>query len=337
VVKKDDRNTDMTDHYETLGVERGASIDEIKKAYRKLAMKHHPDRGGDAEKFKAINQAHEILSSPDKRAHYDQFGTDDPMQSGGPGPDMADIFSQMFAGGMPHGMGPHPGRRQDHNHVIELTLDEVYHGTTKGIKVSVTKPCFSCLRKCQQCNGQGMITGVQNMGFISQMLQRPCHVCQTACQLPTGCPQCHHQRYTNQAVTLNLNIQKGVTDGTSRKIDGLGEQARNPNERSGDLIVIFRLKKHPKFERNGNDLRYKLTITLEEAINGYTFTVPHFEGPLTFNTHDFAPVIDPRVDYRVDGKGLTENSNMYLNFDIQYPRDPSLRFTLTPVSAAPAS
>ena len=102
-----------------------------------------------------------------------------------------------------------------------------------------------------------------------------------------------------------------------------------PGERPGDLIVVFRIKAHPKFERNGNDLRYTLTITLEEAVNGYTFTVPHFEGPLTFKTHDFASVVDPRRDYRVDGKGLTEDSNLYLNFDIQYPRDPSLRFTLT--------
>jgi len=325
VVKKDAQSTDMTDHYETLGVSRGASVDEIKKAYRKLAMKYHPDKqGGDADKFKAINHAHEILSDPDKRARYDQFGTDEPMQ----GPDMADLFSQMFAGGMP-GMGPQaPGRRQDHSHVIELTLDEVYHGTTKGIKVSITKPCFACLKKCQQCNGQGMVTGIQNMGFISQMLQRPCHACQTAGQIPTGCPQCQHQRYMTNVVTLNMNIQKGIIDGTSRKIDGLGEQARTPNERPGDLNIIFRFKKHPKFDRNGNDLRYKLSITLEESINGYTFTVPHFSGPLTFSTYDFASVIDPRVDYRVDGKGLTDDSNLYINFDIQYPRDSSLRFNI---------
>lgn len=321
----------MTDHYATLGLERGASVDDIKRAYRKLAMKYHPDKqGGDADKFKAINQAHEILSDPEKRARYDQFGTDEPMQGG---PDMNDIFSQMFAGGMP-GMAPQPGRRQDHNHIIELTLDEVYHGTSKGIKVSVTKPCFACLRKCPQCNGHGMISGIQNMGFISQMLQRPCHACQAAGHMPMGCPQCDHQKYKTQAVTLNMNIQKGILDGTTRKIDGLGEQARTPSERPGDLNIIFRLKKHPRFERNGNDLRYKLTITLEEAINGYTFTVPHFGGQLTLVTHDLAPVIDPRVDYRVDGKGLTEDSNLYLNFDVQYPRDPSLRFTLTPALAS---
>jgi DnaJ family protein A protein 2 len=146
--------------------------------------------------------------------------------------------------------------------------------------------------------------------------------------MPTGCAKCEHKRHTSQSVTLNLNIQKGVTDGSSRKIDGLGEQPRSPGEIPGDLIIVFRIKAHPKFERNGNDLRYKLTVTLEEAINGFVFTIPHFGGTLTYTTHDFAPVVDPRRDYRVDGKGLTENSNLYLNFDIQFPRDPSLRFKL---------
>lgn len=323
----------MSDHYETLGIQRDASVDEIKKAYRKLAMKHHPDKpGGDPEKFKAINQAHEILSDGDKRARYDQFGTDDPMGGGGPGPDMSEVFSQMFGG-----MQRPNGRRQDHHHTIDLSLEEVYTGVTKKIRASVTKPCFACLRKCQQCNGQGFVTGVQNMGFISQMLQRPCHICQTAGQMPTGCPQCGNQRYTSQTLTLNMNIQKGVADGSAHKIDGLGEQARTPSERAGDLVVIFRIKPHPKFERNGTDLRHKLTVTIEEVINGYTFTVPHFGGPLTFTTHDFAPIIDPRVDYKVTGKGLTDDSNLYLNFDIQYPRDPSLRFTLAPVPAAAAA
>lgn len=315
------------DHYQTLGVERSASIDDIKKAYRKLAMKYHPDRqGGDPEKFKAINQAHETLSDPEKRNRYDQFGTDEPGGGSG-GPDMSEFFQNMF--GVQRQQN---GRRNDHQHVVDLSLEEVYTGTAKTIRITTTRPCFACLRKCGQCNGSGFITGVQNMGFISQMLQRPCPACQAAGQIPTGCAQCEHKRTTTQVVTLNMNIPKGVTDGTARKIDGLGEQPRSPNERPGDLIVVFRIKAHPKFERNGNDLRYKLTVTLEEAINGFTFTVPHFGGPLTLKTHDLAPVIDPRRDYRVDGKGLTEDSNLYLNFDVQFPRDPSLRFKLVPAT-----
>jgi DnaJ-class molecular chaperone len=124
---------------------------------------------------------------------------------------------------------------------------------------------------------------------------------------------------TNTA-SINLNIGPGVEDGVSQVIEGLGEQARSPNERPGNLIVIFRIKKHPKFERNGHDLRYKLTISFEESVNGYEFVVPHFLGPLPLKTHDLDAVIDPRKDYKIEGKGLTRASHMYINFDVQYPR-----------------
>jgi DnaJ-class molecular chaperone len=313
-------------HYDTLGIDRGASVDEIKKAYRKLAVKHHPDKpGGDAEKFKKINQAHETLSDPDRRAKYDQFGTDDPQQQMPQGPDISQVFQNMFSGGgMPFGQGGGGGngRRGDHKHVIELSLDEVFTGVTKTLKVTITKPCFACLHKCSVCNGAGMLSEVQNMGFISQMFQRPCHGCQGGGQLPRGCAQCHHQRHVTNAASLNLNISPGLEDGTSQVIEGLGEQARSPNERSGHLQVIFRIKKHPKFERNGHDLRYKLTVSFEESVNGFEFVVPHFSGPLTLKTHDLDNVIDPRKDYKVDGKGLTKEANLYINFDVQYPRVP---------------
>jgi DnaJ family protein A protein 2 len=318
-------------HYETLGIDRGASVDEIKKAYRKLALKHHPDRGGDPEKFKAINQAHETLSDQERRARYDQFGTDDPQPQG---PDLSQMFHHMFSGA--GGGGNRPGRRGDHQHVIELTLDEVYTGTTKSIKATVTKPCFACLRTCGPCRGQGMVSEVQNMGFISQMFQRPCSQCTGSGRLPNGCSQCHHQKNTTNVVSINLNVGPGLEDGTSQRIEGLGEQARTPNERPGDLIVIFRIKKHPKFERNGHDLRYKLTVTFEESVNGFEFSIPHFSGPILVNTHDLDNVIDPRKDYRLTGKGLTKEANMYVNFDIQYPR---VRYTThaAPDPATPAS
>ena len=318
------------DHYETLGVSRDASTDDIKKAYRKLAMKHHPDKpGGDPELFKKINQAHETLSNPERKAHYDHTGSDEP--SGG-GPNMADIFAQMFGG---HGGSPfgQVGRRkrQDSQHIIELSFDEVFHGTTKTVKITCQKPCFACLRTCVQCHGQGMVTAVQNMGFMSQMFQQPCPACHAAGHIPSGCEKCAHKKHTTQVVNLNINIQAGIEDGSMRRIDDLGEQARSPNEKSGDLIVIFRIKKHPLFERNGNDLRFTQVISLEDSISGTTFTVPHFSGDVVVKTHDFGPVIDPRRDYKIDGKGLTRNAHLYIHFDVQYPTDPSLRYTLTPV------
>jgi DnaJ-class molecular chaperone len=308
------------DFYQTLEVPRDANQDEIKKAYKKLALKNHPDRGGDAEKFKAISRAYETLSDPEKRARYDQFGTDEPVPQG---PDLSGIFEQMF---QRRGRG-----REDHHHVVQLTLDEVYTGTTKTIKVTMKRPCQTCLRNCPQCNGQGVIQEMNQMfGMIAQMFSRPCGMCQGACMLPTGCPQCHHQRHTTQQVSLNLNIGKGIEDGTSQVIEGLGEQARTPKERSGNLVITFRIRPHPLFERHGNNLRYKQTITFEESVNGFGFTVPHFGGSFPFHTHDVAAVIDPRRDYEVRGKGLTPDSSLFLNFDVQYPRDFSGLFRVLP-------
>ena len=303
-------------------------------------MKLHPDKpGGDPEKFKKINQAHETLSDPERRARYDQFGTDDPQQQPPQGPDISNIFQSMFGGGGPGGpFGPRPGpgRRGDHQHIIELSLEEVFKGVTKTLKITVVKPCFSCQNKCQACNGQGMISEVQNMGFISQMFQRPCPHCQGAGHMSRGCPQCQHQKQTTNVVSINLNVGPGIEDGVSQVIEGLGEQPRSPNEMPGNLVVTFRIKKHPKFERNGHDLRYKITISFEESVNGFEFTVPHFLAPFTVKTQDLDHVIDPRKDYKVPGKGLTQEANMYINFDVQYPRVRySTHAASAPVSATP--
>jgi DnaJ-class molecular chaperone len=318
------------DYYETLGVDRSASVDEIKKAYRKLAMRHHPDKpGGDAEMFKNINQAHEVLSDPDRRARYDQFGTDEGQGHAGPGPDISQIFEQMFAG---RG-GPSGGR--DHQHVVSLSLEEVYTGVTKTMKITVNRPCFSCLVKCSPCNGSGATQSMNHMfGPFGQMFSSPCQACRGAGKVPKGCSACGGQKSVTNTVTVNINVGKGIEDGTMQKIDGLGEQARTPNERPGDLIIIFRIKSHPLFERHGNNLRYKQTITLKESIEGFGFTIPFFDGPFSFHTHDLASVIDPRRDYEIKGKGLKADANMYLNFDVQYPRDIGARFRLTESDAS---
>jgi DnaJ-class molecular chaperone len=304
--------------YELLELSKDATHEEIKKSYKKLALKYHPDRGGDAEKFKLINRAYETLSDPEKKSRYDQFGTDEPMHQG---PDFSQMFETMF--------NRRPKGLSDHEHIIHLSLDDVYSGVTKTIKITTKRPCFSCLKNCPQCKGQGVIQEMNHMfGMIAQMFSRPCGLCQGACMLPTGCPQCQHQRHTVHMMNLNIKIEKGIQDGTAQIIEGFGEHARTPKEKSGNLVIIFRIKPHPVFERHGNNLRYRQTITFEESINGYGFTIPHFGGHFTFHTHDIAAVIDPRRDYEIKGKGLTNDSSLFLNFDIQYPRDFSARYNV---------
>ena len=303
-------------HYETLGLSPGASQDEIKKAYKKLALKNHPDRGGDAEKFKEISRAYEVLSDPEKRANYDQFGTDEPQPQM---PDISQMFQNMFAGGGPPGMRGGGSRDMNRHHTIDLTLEQVFTGVTKTIKVPVVKPCPMCATTCQQCRGQGMM--VQEMfGMIGQIFARPCDACEGTGVLRRGCPGCQHQKKTVDTVVLNFNVEKGIQSGSQHMIRGLGEQARSSRERTGDLIITFNVKPHPKFERRGNDLRYVMTVSFQESVDGLDITVPHFGGPVDLNTRQKFGILDPRKDYVVQGKGMDSNSNLLLNFDIQYPK-----------------
>jgi DnaJ-class molecular chaperone len=306
-------------HYETLGLERDASLDDIKRAYKKLAMKHHPDRGGDAEKFKEIGQAYEVLSDPERKARYDQFGTDEPQQQMPQGPDISEIFQHMFSGGggFP-GMGPQQ-RSMDRHHTIDLTLEQVYTGTDKTIKVPIVKHCQSCMMTCPKCQGRGMM--VQEMfGMIGQMFARPCDECKTAGVVRKGCPGCNHKKHMVDTVMINLHVDKGIHSGTQHRLQGLGEQARSNREQTGDLIITFNVKPHPKFERRGDDLRYVMTVTFKESVEGLDVTVPHFGGPVQFNTLKEFGILDPRRDYVIQGKGLTEQARLLVNFDVQYPK-----------------
>ena len=309
-------------HYETLGTPKDASLEDIKKAYKKSALKHHPDRGGDAEKFKEISQAYEVLSDPERRQHYDQFGPDEPMQQGPNPADISQMFSQMFGGG-----GGFPGmggqqRQKDRHHTIDITLEQVFTGVNKTIKVPVTKYCPSCAQTCQKCRGQGMINEMANMGMMAQIFSRPCDQCQGCGAVRNGCPGCNYKKTKIETVVLNLHVEKGIHSGTQHRIQGLGEQARSNKEQTGNLIITFNVKPHPQFERRGEDLRYVMTVSFQESVDGLDISIPHFSGAVKFNTHQKFGVLDPRRDYQIKGKGLTEQSHLLVNFDVQYPRQP---------------
>ena len=171
---------------------------------------------------------------------------------------------------------------------------------------------------------------------MSGMFQRQCQACQGVGRVSRGCQACQGKRHVSQVVALGLTIPAGVDDGHAQRIHGLGEQGRTPAEKSGNLVIIYRVRRHPVFERHGHDLRYTITITFEESVNGFEFTVPHFGGAFSYNTREFGSVIDPRRDYPIKEKGLTKDSTLHIHFDVQYPRDPHARFTLHPVCAGAA-
>jgi len=309
--------------YEELGVPQGASPEEIKKAYRSLARTHHPDKGGDAEKFKKVQEAYETLSDPQKRQNYDQFGTADGPPQGPPDGFPPDLFAQMFGGGSPFGFQRGPARRADHEHVITISLEEAYRGLTKNMKITLQRICRECVTKCRACGGRGQVH--HQMGPFA--MAQPCGQCQGQGSVNKGCAGCNFKKNKIENLNLELKIPKGAESGNVLTAHGLGEQARSDGEQAGDLHFQIRVADHPQFLRQGKDLIYSSKISFEDSVQGKTLTVPHFDGPLDVDTSQWGP-LDPRQDYVIPFKGMVEGGRLRLSFDVQYP-GASSSFTLT--------
>ena len=304
--------------YEILGVPQNATTDDIKKAYRKLAREHHPDKGGDPEKFKKVQEAYEVLSDPEKRQNFDRFGTPDaPPQ----GPNPNDIFAQMFGGafGGPRG----PVRRADHHHELKITLEDAYRGLARTFKVTLTKPCFACRKQCPHCHGRG--THMVQMGPMS--FGQPCQPCGGQGGGSSGCQECNFKSKKHEPLNLELKIPAGVEDGATLVAGGMGEQPQKPEEEPGDLIFHIKIQDHPELMRHGKDLVWSTRISFADSVNGKVLQVPHFDGSIQINTSDWG-VLDPREDYIIPGKGFVQGGKLRVSFNVVYP-PASVKFTLS--------
>ncbi len=300
------------DYYEVLGVKKDASADEIKKAYRKGAMKYHPDRNpGDKEaeaKFKELGEAYEVLSDADKKARYDQYGFAgvDP-NFGGPGGgaygsgfggfgdfgDLGDIFGEFFGGGRSSGGNRQNAPRRGENIMtrLELTFEEAAFGCEKEVSAQRIENCASCngtgsadgiIETCQQCRGTGQVRTVQNFMGMQMQSSTTCPSCNGRGKIiKTPCNTCKGKGKVRRTNKVKVNIPGGVDAGQSVRRRGEGNVGSNGGV-SGDLLVEILIKRHPIFTRRGMDVFCEVPITFTQAALGAEIEVPTLDGKVKY-------------------------------------------------------
>ena len=319
------------DYYEVLGVQKNATADELKKAYRKLALKYHPDRNpGDKEaeeKFKEAAEAYDVLSNPDKRARYDQFGHAMGQDMGGfggfggfgGGININDIlrhafgseFGSFFGGGFSGGFdeGQAQRRGDDIRIRVKLTLEEVAKGAHKEIKIPVMVACSHCggsgakdsnsVKTCQQCHGTGRV--VQRHGFMQ--MATTCPTCGgTGKMITDKCPHCYGQGVEKTEETVAFDIPAGVSDGMTLRLRGKGNAPQFGGVR-GDLLVVINEIKDKELIRDDNNIIYHLMIDIPTAVLGGSVEVPTIDGPVRLTIN---PGTQPGSILRMRGKGLPD-------------------------------
>jgi molecular chaperone DnaJ len=307
----------VVDHYETLGVGRGASPEEIRRAYRNLARRHHPDANRDdpaaSERFKEITRAYEVLSDPQKRQRYDTFG--DERAGGGDFTDfggISDLFSTFFGtGGAGGSRRRGPGRGADVLAEVELSLEEAAVGVERDVEVVTLGECSECggsgaapgtfPSKCSDCGGTGELRQVRRTFLGDVMTAAPCVRCGgTGEQIANPCPACAGRGRVQTTDVLTVRVPAGVDDGAQLRLSGRGEAGRRGG-RSGDLYVAIRIAPHEVFRRSGDDLGCEVTVPMTVAALGGDIEVPTLDGP---ETMAIAPGTQSGEVKRLRGRGM---------------------------------
>jgi molecular chaperone DnaJ len=336
----------MSDNlYEILGINKNASQDEIKSAYKKLAVKYHPDKNkGNEEaekKFKSISNAYNVLTNDDEKQKYDTNNVEQSNRGGMGGfAGHGDIFEHFFnrggaGGGFQHfqgaGMGgrgaSEPTKCESINKTINITLDDIYDGINRTMSISIKKYCLNCNKKCDRCDGRGMIQQVKNLGIFQQVFSCTCDNCSgsgSIIETKSSCKECNGSGSYMKDNNASFIIPPGIDETFKTVFKDLGEQPKNSNYTPGDLIFSFNILEHKHFERKGNDLYYKTDISFIDSIIGKNISIPYFKEAINMNTKILG-VISHGKKYLLEGKGLpiinTKNKgNMFIEFNISYPK-----------------
>jgi len=317
-------DVDTTKLYETLGVDKNADEKEIKKAYRKLAVKHHPDKGGDEGTFKEISAAYEILSDKEKRAKYDKFGLEGVADEAGGAGGAEDLFSMFFGGGRSRSAGPRKGEAV--NHPLKVSLEDLYNGKTAKIAIN-RQVIVGESKTCTACDGQGVVIELRQiaLGMVQQLQRR--------------CAECGGMGYSCQKKKerkiLEVLVEKGMKH--NQKIVFRGMADEKPNMEAGDVNFIIQEKEHELFKRKGADLLITKTLSLNEALCGFEWIVKHLDGreiaikskpgeiikPEASASHPYVKIV-PNEGMPSHGNPFVKG-NLYVLFRVEFPSDGELK------------
>lgn len=297
--------------YSVLGISTGSSKEDIKKAYRKLAMKYHPDKGGDPKKFQEINNAYEELTT-EKKSGMEQgfpFGFN-PNMGGGP-----DIFETFFGHNRQH-----QSRQQQKKTLkkqIKISMEEAYNGVKKTLNIKTEQNC-ECLVKCNKCKGSGFVTLQikQNIGhgFLVQTVRSQCNECTNGYTRTSNCSKCNNTGKTHTDKRIEINIERGVETGKTYVRDNVID----------DTVILFivYIETQPNFQiDNKNNIIYRQEMSFVDSVFGTTLLLKHPSGEnIEVDTRLFSNILTESKPHVIEGKGMTSKSNYIVHFKIDYPR-----------------
>ena len=329
---KPKKEVDTTKYYKILGVDKNASKDEIKKAYRTLVRTKHPDKGGSEEEFQNIQLAYDTLSDENKRKVYDEYG-EEGLKEGMTGEEPTDIFDLFTRGGKKNVKRKTKSVLQ----AMEVSLEDIFMGKEKYLEIKRYRICKKCKgngskdpnanTKCPGCNGKRVKLVVQRMGNTILQSQQTCPDCRGEGYIIKNedkCPTCKGQKVNQESKTLKILLDKGAPDGKRYTFEG--ESDEMPGYDPGDVIIEIRIKKHPVFERTGADLTMKADISLLEALTGFQLLINHLDGRHVLINSKKGEIIKPGVIKTVKECGMpffdhpTRFGNLYIKFNIHFPK-----------------